>query len=448
MKKRILSLMLAFVMTASMVNVAMAAEEKNINVSSPLEMKYPTADITPEFVEANFSKQGNYILNPTPAGVGTSKGSEVLPVNVAREFKLKLKNDKEISYLLLDKDSAGNYFIVQKTPVMDTGWKYYKGSGDCTANLTTANVWKFDFTVSDSRASYLNDYSNGYLTPAKNYFAPELNDYLVEKDWSVGADSSRDYTGENSEWSSNKRTNNPAYTTCGKVALLSAQEYITYLDILGYIESGDNGIALRTPASRAYKSGETTAYSCGPLKVYNTGNNVVITYGPAPNSQKLNPQVCFWVNPEFFKEVKLEAAGADVVAEMQATTSAAELISKGTYTAEELATLGYSDPVNAFSVTHNFEGDISELTEVTATTTIENTELQSAFVVLAAYDNSGRMIGCDAEIITSVDKKITASGLTISDITKGTLKNIKIMVWDSIDGMRPIVSFDSDNTVQ
>ena len=326
MKKRILSLMLAFAMTAGMVNAEMAAEEKNINVSSPLEMKYPAADITPEFVENNFSSQGNYILKSNPLGKSPSKKEVVLPADDDREFKLKLNNGNEKSYLLLDKDSAGNYFIVEKMPTMDTGWKYYKGSSDCAANLTSDNVWKFDITVSDSRAYYLNDFSNGYTVPSKNYFAPVLKDYLVEKDWSIGADSAKDYTGENSEWSSAKRANNQAYTTKGKIALLSAQEYITYLDVLGYIHSGDAGTALRTPASRFYKSGESTLYSCGPLKVYSTANNVSITYGAAPDSTKLNVQVCFWVNQDFFKEVKLEAAGADVVAEMQATVTIDELL--------------------------------------------------------------------------------------------------------------------------
>ena len=325
--------MLACTTIATLANVAMASGENNANVSSPLEMKYSASDITPEFVENNFSDQGNYVLGSNSLGTEPTKGQVVLPMDNNREFKLKLNNGSEKSYLLLDKDSAGNYFVVEKTP-LDTNWRFTGMSntyGNYThgPNSTAANGWKFDAAVASptkSIAYYLNDFTSGYAVPAKNYFAPALTDYLVETDWSVGADSARDYTGEQAEWSSTKRANNPVYTTRGKLALLSAQEYITYLDILGYQHTDWRGTALRTSASRAYRSGEDIVYSCGPMIVYGNANNVRITYGERPDHQGINIQACFWVNSEFFKEVKLEAAGADVVAEMLETIAVEKLL--------------------------------------------------------------------------------------------------------------------------
>ena len=338
MKKKILSLTLSFTMIASLANVVMAAGENNTIVYSPLEMKYPTADITPEFVESNFSDSGSYVLRSNPTGNAST--GEKIPVDSDRVFKV---GDRE--FLLLDKDAEGNYFIVHKTPLNFSSW-LYSGMSNTAGNYThqpestAANGWKFDCTADGNSTSLrsIAHYMNDFNTAFKPYIPQTIKDYLIVTDWKTGADSARDYTGENSEWSQTKRENNPAYTTRGKLGLLSAREYIEYFDILGYTHAGNLGIALRTPASRVYTSNGESEYSCGPMVVLATNNNVMITYGSSATTTGVIIQACFWVNNQFFKEVELESAGADVTAELLEIMTIEDLV--GIYGEDGLLKLG------------------------------------------------------------------------------------------------------------
>ena len=308
MKKRILSLILTFTLIASLANVVMAAGESDSTVSSPLEMKYPATDITPEFAEG-FGSGRNYALASNPTG--NTSATEIQPVDNDRVFTVKTNNGTTKSFLLLDKDNEGNYFVVEEKPTT-RDWRYYGMSDagyvhDSTSN--GANAWKFDTTVSSpyqSIANYLNNFTSGYARDNADFFPQKIKPYLVERNWTVGADPAVDYTGENATWSETKRANNPAYTTRGKLALLSAQEYIAYKDILGYTNRSSLGTALRTPASCVYESSGATTYVSAPMVISATTDNVCLAYGVTPTRSNTNVQVCFWVNAEFFKNVKVE----------------------------------------------------------------------------------------------------------------------------------------------
>mgnify|MGYP003301544720 CR=1 FL=1 len=317
MKKRILSLALVFAIMSSLLNVAMAAGENHINVVSPLEKKYPTTDITPEFVKNNFLEANvyNYAYSLGEAA-GYDKetltsGTVVLPADENRAFTVT-GNGKTSEFLLLDKDENGNYFIADKTPTKHGGWRYWDMDGEDKDGVDPSsqdvNEWNFDIDDANPKQSFANFLNNSFLNN-DNYrdFPKVMLDYLVEKDWAVGADSAVDYTGEQSEWSTAKRTANPEYTTRGKMAILSAQEYLTYLDILGYEYNTYLGTALRTPASIVRKNGSgETVYECGPMSVLVQGSHVWMRYGYQPKNSRTNIQKCFWLDKDFFKEVKLD----------------------------------------------------------------------------------------------------------------------------------------------
>lgn len=289
-------------------------------------------------------------------------------------------------FVLLDKDSDGNYFVTSAD--MYGRYKYYEDDGDTTfgakQTLVTAtqeedSTWTIDDStaktfisdqkITDWMYSTTNEKSigywlnNGFLTDGNttagvNYKLPaEIQSHLVSKTWDV----------ESIKPLRNVKTNDvtpvieaasdvmkladlrgltmDGYTTApAKVSLLSYSEYVEYWEKLGYSELPSdaatgggiwqNGILFRTPALRVENAATGYVMSRGVAGIVgldrstaNTRSQLgILAFRTNTTSKFYYVRPVFWLDKDFFvKEeanISKDAAATEIIDEIAAAKAA------------------------------------------------------------------------------------------------------------------------------
>ena len=247
------------------------------------------------------------------------------------------------NYILLDKNSDGQYFVVENQK--SNGKAYY--SGNITADSDGKDEWAFDYTNENSIAYYL---ENSYRLD--NTKMPEIiRNKLVKKSWTIEGDFP-DGALTDKTWTANKIKNNQPYSQDAYVSIMSATEFNVYKGVIGTADlteqdsNGWTGVMLRTPLTNTSVSQSNEhAYSVlPPSYVYrdkdsagNVLNNIV--WGRIlPNNTGYYIRPCFWLEKDFFADVHVDNAGEFVTAEILNNYDYLDLI--GTYTNEEIRSMG------------------------------------------------------------------------------------------------------------
>ena len=298
--------------------------------------------------------QAEYPLHPTTNDHSFFKDGKIEGVSAFESNAEAAKRKFTVGgkeYLLVDSDSEGRCFIIenQKTGGWSSGRKYYAGA-DANLSSTDKNNWSFDYTNENSIAYYLdNEYRNSMPT--------EIKEHLVRYDWTVEGDypmfNNKQSELEATEWFKEKVKNNQPYKTSGYVSLMSATEYDAYKGIIGTADLNESdstawwGILFRTPLTRlsggSVESATYTGYSIGYTHRFDDNKNptddINLACMPSLTYPVYYMRPCFWVDANFFEEVKVGDFG-DIIADKLKALGYNKLRKLG-YTAAELEKLGF-----------------------------------------------------------------------------------------------------------
>lgn len=249
-----------------------------------------------------------------------------MPEESPEEYKFTLANpsNEEFTYHMLETEDVNGqtqYFILQMGRMISNG-KMVPNSTD----------YKFDPTVSKSLADWLNN----IWAVSSN---PNMSDYYMSNGGVLNNNGTaidiniRPYL-QNHTWLTERSGDLVPndYTFTGKVSLLSVTEFFEHYKKIG---KNDYGTAWFRTSTKS-NSGESRFYMLhkeqGVWAKVEGWANVIHYYRPA-----------YYLSEEFFKNVKLESAGAEV-AKMVRTTITKEEMLKGSagYTEEEVTEIfGY-----------------------------------------------------------------------------------------------------------
>ena len=282
-------------------------------------------------------------------------------------------NNKSKELLLLHRGEEKTFFAMPAV----SGFNIYD---DNTAQTQI-------ISASDPKSIIYKMNQENYITT--NIMPISMQKYLRTTNWETEAGSSNlDTTRSNMK--------NDTVTTA-KVAPLSASEYYTYGNIIGYNDV--NGIMLRTPTS------SVTSASAGKFEtVLDSGtmqyqNSYSTFYAMVP---------VFWVSNDIFKEIKAESAGTEVIKAILAAGN-----ENGLYTTDEW---------NSFQF-----GDISGTEEVKLDIKSNGSDrIKSGYILTATDKDSSSNIIESAETIayfTSVDGESWEMASTAEEGAKFVLLN-------------------------
>ena len=183
------------------------------------------------------------------------------------------------------------------------------------------------------------------------------------------------------------------YTVKCGINLLSVQEWNTYAGKFGYAPSGfsTNTWWLRTPGTNI----NTIRY------VSKLSGNCLHTY---TNSEQRGIRPVYYLHRDFFKKVKPDSMGSNVIDTIKRTYSANELISGCAYTKDNLIHLGIAEE-NDFLLTEiqltNAEGKPISSPEhhQDINLKIKNDTPTLFTAILAIYDSENNLIACSSSQI-------------------------------------------------
>lgn len=372
----------------------------------------------------------SYKLSGTVATDGIAKTPDAYKFSV---------DGKELT--LLQSVNAGEndgQFVTLTTPVNPgTTIPYYKAA---TVDEFKALDFTYDPTNPKSIAYGINQDSflNQYIpSSAKAY----LN---THRWWNEGiSNTTGGYTKD-------------AFATESKVAIMSYTEYLANYDRVGYQESSI-GLVLRTPrydsSSVAFTKGSpclvlvtnkdynsassSTQYRFSQLTVSSTAtDDQILNYGYYQDKP-----ICFYLNPEFFANVKVDftAENTEVIAilrEKLAEKSVDELIGMG-YSYKEIKTLFPSTEVDSIEM-YGFakSGDNSKITYKCENTTDGEITFRP---VVAVYGTDGTLL---QSYIASSDLTLAAGEVALApldiaaDISNAA--TLKTFAWSSLDSIVPL----------
>lgn len=234
--------------------------------------------------------------------------------DATRRFTVNGKN-----FLLVDTDEEGNYFVIADD-------LYGKqnivagASGDAYKQKIATGEFRFDTQYKNSLATWLNLYF--YNTTKGKEFPEAIKPYILEHEWwtepgvNVVDPVSEEYpdgyykTQYGTE-DIGRLNGYLSYSTKCKLALLSVYEYFRYYDIISPLVYGskrvesngwsaDNGAwLLRTVQNTALPTNGN-----GVSAIFMNVSNGQLDRTNGYNAYNIRP--CFWLDKDFFKEVKLD----------------------------------------------------------------------------------------------------------------------------------------------
>ena len=245
-------------------------------------------------------------------------------------FYVKDDEGDERSFVLLDRDTQGNYLIM-----VDEDYGYHSYStlcddGDTAVTTLNESDWKFDTQNEKSIGYWLN---NDFLTNGngKMKLPQSIVDNLVEKDWDVEDNISTNGTIPSTttgydEYLELKNSKTGVTTVRGKIALPSRTEFATYKSKI----SADNttqktyknwgGYYTRTGCTEASAVDNAVKYTnyfyhiCGSNGAQATANLVRDGSLAKANTDAYPVRPIFWLEEDFFttQKIDISKAGANV----------------------------------------------------------------------------------------------------------------------------------------
>jgi len=296
-------------------------------------------------------------------------------------------------FILLDRNLEGEYFVMAdeeygNSTIMGSAWitAYRTKTADEIKAITPAE-WLFDVTLTDTPMWKLNNDKWGLLSKNSGYgfgYEPTytgdknkkvlpdaIADSVVEKTWNIEPVSpilgwkinsygSGAVKSETSAWAQRFTSDNTVQQVNAKVMLMSATEYETYKDKIGFknfveksIDANGNvsnyryaGVTLRTqvayatcPDNGASWSAQASYAQVGldntDKEVTDSGKEIRYNFQSLTDNKYMIRPV-MWLEKDFFKnnKIDLDTAGDDVLAEMRDLYSPRDLID--TYSSEEV----------------------------------------------------------------------------------------------------------------
>ena len=270
-------------------------------------------------------KLGIYPEHPTAvADIGAGEaGATGLPAYYeSPKENLFTVGDK--SFILLDTDSEGNFFVMANE---EYGQRLF--STTPTGKASKESDWYFDPENSKSIAYWLNNdflkSGNAFKGETTRHKLPDaIQEGLIEYEWDIEPHypikgwTVKDYLKNNptlmaevDTWISNQIADAKPRTVKCKVALMSYTEYKTYKEKIGLkvVAGGYAGFSLRTPRAQAGadKSGTSWGVTVGQLQVAISGDNLKYsTCGSHNDIYYVRPVM--WLNRDFFKNNALDVS--------------------------------------------------------------------------------------------------------------------------------------------
>ena len=346
------------------------------------------------------------------------------------------------SYTLLDKDADGNYFIFCADRYGKLTLKKLRLNNVFDPDPASTDP---DFAGDLNIAVWLNrDFYNGYegteedatgtISTQGSYKKLDtvIKEYIVDHEWEVEGNNQGD--SKKAEFHVTDASKNDYKVNC-KIALLSISEYIKYWNKIGhasvqYIDRGDFSInpmvMLRTP----FYNGPAPFYY-----IFERDGNTSQTSSTIDTSSSYANfyfRPCFYVSRDYFKEVKIENPGEEVIKMLKSDFSYSELLER--YTAEELAAWGITGGVEASDVA---------ITGTTAQFTLTNYSDASVspVVIFAAFDAGNNMLK-DLQIQNEDGQKVLAANGGVQPFTAtfdAQYANcvFKAFIFESLDNIKP-----------
>lgn len=397
-------------------------------------------------------------------------------------FYVNDENGNERSFILLDRDNDGNYFVMTEEYYGTHGFTslssdYVNSLGEHDDEgdfiVIKGKDWQYDPKNSNSVAYYL---ENDFLTSgADGKVLPKaIKDKLVEKTWTIennyfndkatdSLSTSTIATANKTRFSTWKKDNvTDERTVTAKIALPSYSEYMQYHDKIRTNMGKDDwaGCMTRTSWSTAEISTKTDDNGAETQTIAITNKFFHIrTYDAAVNSYlaadgamwsstyKIRP--VFWLKSDFFKTVKVNAKdgafGENVAKQIKAYNTAEELLTLG-YTEAEVSALGFKiasvSDITFADANGNVPESLNGLKEINAKITVSTADdAISRVLIIAVYDENNKLVGVDTKPISmeaNADaQEFTAKVETTATNGFGANYTVKAMLWDSVGGMTP-----------
>lgn len=230
------------------------------------------------------------------------------------------------SFVLLDKNSDGEYLIATNG-IFPGNTKYVVDEPE--------KGWQYDPTAEGTLAWWINTYldSNG-KGKALHWIGKEMRENMVEKQWKIEAAPNQNVSER---------------TIIAKAVLPSYTEYVTYREKLNAIKTiypnteseGVLSLWLRTPSNYevdkpiASEDGTATTPQYKMLQISSYGDGYLKSHAVNVEEDS-RMQLMFWVNKDFFKNVKVGNIGSEVAKQLKSDLTLKELMAL--YANDELKT--------------------------------------------------------------------------------------------------------------
>lgn len=257
-------------------------------------------------------------------------------------------------FVLLDRDSAGNYFVIADEDYGTRAYLTDKTGVDFNGLGGKDSDWYYDPENTNSIAYWLNNDFIANGNGAGNKLPDAIVENVLEREWvvennftygngrvtvdAVGQENYDTYQA----WKQNRAG---MRTVTSKLALMSLTEYKTYKDKIAkqiyYLNNAAHylGFILRTPTSTVKVADGAVTVENFIYNVRTITNNTVVAATPnATLSHNCLVRPVFWLSADFFKNEKVADAG-NVVAKQILQYDIHEM--NRIYTVEELAKIGF-----------------------------------------------------------------------------------------------------------
>ena len=276
-------------------------------------------------------------------------------------------------FILLDTDAEGNYFVLADDLYGQHAFDTSYARGYSTIERSKdGNIEPYDysaFNASDILFSATDPTNIGFWlnndflesgNGSGKILPDSIKDNIITAVWSVEGQKTPVVAYTATQYSNGSKTGtriasefvkgNPSnskiesYTVECKIALMSVTEYKKYQNIIGFTHSSEEwrGMMLRTPRLQFYST-EYNGYKYihigwGDVMVRNngSGSKMIMVYNDDSAAQNggMFVRPCFWLDKDFFKNVKIDFESAGSVPKAEIMKNKGLLL--GTYTADEI----------------------------------------------------------------------------------------------------------------
>lgn len=275
---------------------------------------------------------GNYPVHPSQVkdlGAG-EQGDTGMPEYYSSPLENLFTVDGK-SFILLDRDKEGNYFVMANE---EYGQRAFSTGVSSSDKQCTDNDWYFNPEDQNSIAYWLNhqfletggqmkNSSEMLILPQSIRDNMLVSEWEIEphypiNGWMVGSYANENTKTEIEQWRSSQLAASQKRVVRCKVALMSYTEYQTYKEKIGLsvLSDGYGGFSLRTPRSQANAAPDGTwSVILGPLQVANNDASKKMVFTTAGvNNDTYFVRPVFWLSSDFFAKniIDIDSVGENV----------------------------------------------------------------------------------------------------------------------------------------